>query len=248
MESSSYFTEFIQNIEILMKNKQYKKVRYLIQEELNHAYTPYHIEEKLKMYFVECNQFLDDTSNIKTSVPLDWKTEFNKGIENKLAMLEFLKEQNIRNYMDDILEVLNAESNPMIQSFIIVLLCEQQISVPITVDRKGFEITFIPSYVQLPNENENILMIKNEIANMYESCDPIFVKKCFHAIDLEALLMLPLEINEDEIYSYVYAIVTFVANEVTNKKEILDILEQKKLAQTGSFELLLNTLEYNNKY
>ena len=107
------------------------------------------------------------------------------------------------------------------------------------MDYDGLEICFSPSFVELPQEQENFIEAVKIVQSYYENENPTFLQMCVETMMKEMYFRLPFALSEDEIYPFIYAVLLYVYKANEDKAGFEAMIHEKNLANYTGYDLLL---------
>lgn len=236
-----YYTEKINEIKKLINNQEYDEALIILKSELSMPYIPMDCEKIFNDLLQEVNSYRDE-KNINRRCIYDKEQVLqllNGELSDAYIAIEFLKESNIRNYLDVVEAYLSVNPDKMIRAALIEILVDQQIHDEINLDYDGMEVRFIPSYVEKPFESDNGLKCVSIIENWFINDNPSFMKLCIETLFLELSYLLPFQVDEDEIMMVCKAVVKYVYKASNDEEQFYQFESEKKLANYGDYDLLL---------
>lgn len=202
-------------------------------------YVPLEYEDTLTQMYLECRHELH-VDNVQKKYSEDDIASLLKGsIDEAFSAVSILKESNIRRHLDEIDVYLSNNPHYLIRSLLVEALYEQDIHDEVHLDYEGMDVTFIPSYVELPQEQEYFVEAVKMVHEFYENDNPTFLMQCLECMMKEAYFRLPFALSEDEVKPFVYAILEYVYRAYGQFNEFKTFIHEKRLANCGGYELLL---------
>lgn len=232
---SNYYSECLDKVERLIAKGEFEEASKIIDEELKMIYIPQEFEEKMKDF----RKQIQPVSQKKQLSDEQIEAYLRKDEFFQLLAIKELSQRNLRQYLDLAQEILTKSQSKIVKISMIECLVEQQITDEMNLCLDGFEISFIPSALTLPNESDAIDSSLEYLKQWLENENPTFYELCREALIQEAYLHLPFEIDESESEALAYAIVMYVSERMDCKDFMKKTLYEKNASQNGNFELLL---------
>lgn len=236
---NDFYRELIDEIECLIADECFNEARNKIDRELKMPYVPRDVEEHL----IKLRKNILCDSDVKTKLVDMDEAKLLEGLSgdlnDALMMVEFLKNHNIRNYLNAITSYLSHKPNPNVRAMLISLLVNQQVSDEITLDYDGMEVTFVPSYVDLGEDSDGLMECYDILDEWLLSDNPTLCKMCKDVVTLEYQYRLPFDISDDEVLLVCKAALKYVCELNDDIAYFNGLSEEKKLANIGDYVLLL---------
>lgn len=164
--------------------------------------------------------------------------------EQQFLAVHFLKQFNLRDYLDVIQMYLKLEHrDPFSISELIEACIEQQIMDELTMIRDDMEISFIPHYLEMPQEQDGFQVAKTQLNVWFEQNEPDFAHMCQDVLMMEAKLQLPLMWEEADGKLVALSIAKYVYKAWDRMEEWEDLLENEHLQGAKLFDLMIETIE-----
>lgn len=232
------YQEIIQEIQSLIASKNEKQARSRILEELSMPYIPQEVEAKL-------NELLDEVGipeSGKVQLSDEQLEEWLLGNDAKrqIAAVTQLQNANLRNYTALIQQMFDTHHDLTLESLLISMMIEQQINESFHLEREGFDIEFVPAVLEYPLESDGVHKAIDLLRDWYENDNPSFLNLCLDILAKECYLMLPMTLDEEDSLDLCLAIIHYVYRANGAEDEFYCFIAEKELAQTYSYELLLN--------
>ena len=158
----------------------------------------------------------------------------------EIAALNQLQKANLRNYTELIQQVFDTHHDLTMESLLISMMIEQQINESFHLTRDGLDIEFVPAALEYPLESEGVIKAVELLREWYENDNPSFLNLCLDILAKECYLMLPMAVDEEDSLDLCLAVVHYVYQANGAEDEFKCFIAEKELAQTYSYELLLN--------
>lgn len=234
-----YYEKLLKDINENMQMNQYEKAMDLLAEEFRMPYIPKEYEERLIPLYNECKSELNASKVEHKYGEDDIATLLNGSIDQAFQAVELLKASNVRKHIDEVEAYLSNEPHFLIRSLLIECLVEQEIRDEIKINYDGLEITIIPSYVEMPNEQDAFVKAVKQVQDYYENDNPTFLMMCVECMIKEMFFKLPFPLADDEINYFIYAILMYVYQANDDKEGFKVFIHEKNLANYGGYDLLL---------
>ncbi len=242
-----YYIEIIKEIELLISNNELEEAFSLVEEELLMPYIPKESEDKLVSLYNDLKPRLQ-ASKPRTQVVYDEEglvRLLNGSLAEGLLAYEFLKEQNIRKYLELISNYLSDNPHYLLKALFIELIIEQEISDPIKVKHKDMEVEFIPTYIESAMEADGAIMCADILVKYFENENPSFLQMCIDSLVKEAFYRLPENIDEDEALGLALGIIRYVFKANNDTEHYNEFIMSNKLDKVLVIDLLLE--EYDSQ-
>lgn len=234
------YQEILAEIDQQIEQGKWQEAYMKILHELSMPYIPSDVET----YLLELKKEYEVTENLKKQNRMLSEEEvldYLKGdLSHQMMAIAQLSQRNLRNYLVVLQEILDNQPHILLQSVIIEALINQQIHESITIEQDGLQITFEPCTIEEPLKSDGALASIALLQAWFENENPSFLAMCIDCLVKECYLRLPINVEEDESEALCLAIAAYVFRANGAEDELNCFIRQKGLAQTGSFELLLN--------
>ena len=232
------YQDILNEIQTLITSGEVKQARSRILEELNMPYVPHDVENEL-------NKLLNGVGlpEAKKVLLSDEQLEqwlLGNNPQRQVAALNQLQNSNLRNYTALIQQAFDTQCDLAMQSLLISMMIEQQINESFHVERNGFAIEFVPAVIEYPLECEGVIQAVEQLREWYENENPSFLNLCLDVLAKECYLMLPMSVDETDSLALCLAVIQYVYQANGAQDEFKCFIAEKELAQTYSYELLLN--------
>lgn len=198
----NYYDELIENIDKYIKDKDYDHAKSLILNELNLAYVPRDIEEKLNIYL---SQIKEATYALKSLTDEDINSYLKESKEKQLIACDELGKRNLRDYIDVCNDYLKSDGFANAKALLIDSLIRQEINYDFEYVNNSSLLVFNPSNLKVIEETDGFIKSKTKLEENYMK-DPSKIQMGLELLYKEALLSLPQEIEgdtADKIISYI---------------------------------------------
>ena len=189
----NYYNELIENIDKYIKEKDYDQAKSLILNELNLAYVPRDIENKLNNYL---STIKEATYALKSLTDEDISAYLKASYEKQLIACDELGKRNLRDYIDVCNNYLKSNGFKNAKALLIDSLIRQEINYAFEYVNDSSLLTFNPSKLKVIEETDGFINAKTKLEENYMK-DPSKVQMGLELLYKEALLSLPAEISED---------------------------------------------------
>ena len=157
MYVEDFYPNFINEVNTLMENKNYKEAMKLLDEEFIMPYIPKEYEEKMIAMYNTCRHELNALRKEKKYDEDDIEELLAGGIDEACQAVEILKKSNVRNHLETIENYLKDRPHFLSRTLVIEVLIEQDINNEIEMNYDGLDVTFIPVYAQLPQDQDTFV-------------------------------------------------------------------------------------------
>lgn len=188
----SYYQEILNKINEL-KDKDPLSAYSYIQEELRMPYIEAEILEQLLVFEKE----------VKGNLPRHEKTiQLSEVLYNDqfLMGMEYLRNCNIRNELEEVEQFLCSEESNIKKGLLILVLIDQGVYQELKMKKDGLDIEFSPNQIEMPNENEVIISMFQQIEKDFMQY-PSLKNACIDELSQKAIENLPFSYEESEIDS-----------------------------------------------
>lgn len=189
----NYYDELIENIDKYIKEKDYDQAKTLILNELNLAYVPRDIEDKLNNYL---STIKEATYALKSLTDEDISAYLKASYEKQLIACDELGKRNLRDYIDVCNNYLKSNGFKNAKALLIDSLIRQEINYAFEYVNDSSLLVFNPSKLKVIEETDGFISAKAKLEENYMK-DPSKVQMGLELLYKEALLSLPAEISED---------------------------------------------------
>ena len=234
-----FYHELLTKVNTCIEAKNYKEAMELLEEEFLMPYIPKEYEEKMIPLYNLCRHELNALKKEKKYDEEDIETLLFGGIDEACQAVEILKKSNIRNHIDVIESYLKDRPHFLIRTLLVEALIEQEVKDEIEMNYDGLEISFIPAFVELPWHQDAFVEAVKIVQSYYENENPTFLQMCVESMIKERYFALPFALSEDEIYSFIYAILLYVYKANEDKEGFETMIREKNLANYAGYDLLL---------
>lgn len=234
-----FYETLLQDIKQYMQNEDYQNALALLEEEFKMPYIPKEIEEQLLPLYQECRHEIKAQKMAHKYDETDIEELLNGSIDEAFQAVELLKKSNIRRHLQIVENYLSKEPHFLIRSQLIECLVEQNINETIHIQYDGLELSVIPSYIELPANQDALTLAVKQVQEYYENDDPTFYVMCVESMLKELYLKLPFSLSEEEVNYFVYAILLYVYQAFDDKEGFKAFIHEKKLANYSGYDLLL---------
>lgn len=189
----NYYDELIENIDKYIKEKDYDQAKSLILNELNLAYVPRDIEDKLNNYL---STIKEATYALKSLTDEDISAYLKASYEKQLIACDELGKRNLRDYIDVCNNYLKSNGFKNAKALLIDSLIRQEINYAFEYVNDSSLLAFNPSKLKVIEETDGFIYAKAKLEENYMK-DPSKVQMGLELLYKQALLSLPAEISED---------------------------------------------------
>ncbi len=199
--------EIKKQIDQHMKLKKYKLALPLIESELAQPYLPPGFAEIYHDYKKEIGaQQPVAKKHIEPEQCFDMMIQ---GI-HPLVALSHLEQVPLVLYQKQIQHVFDCVDDQLIIGLLIQLCVQQQLTATFTLSKQGQRMEFMPMYVMSVEQSDGYVAIDALIKEVFENDNPSLMLMCQSLLMQEALLHLPLNLEEDDCDPYGFAIIKHV--------------------------------------
>lgn len=236
----SYYEDILKKAAQYMSEEAWETAFHIVEEELSMPYIPKPYEERLIELYNTCRAQLRQQKALRTYSEEEIGELLRGSLEEQLLAVEQLKKSNIRNHLEEIRTYFLDEPHYLVRSCLMEALMEQNISDEFTTEIDGLEVTFIPCFIELPQESDGVEQAVSYLREWFENDEPTFMTLCVESLIKEAYLRLPFTIDAAEGFAMAVAIACYVFRAVGDQERLSAFLDEKGLAQSHGYELLLN--------
>lgn len=199
----NYYDELIENIDKLIKERDYDQAKSLIENELNLPYIPRDIEERLNNYLCEIKA---STNGLKLLTDDDLVAYLHSNSQKQLIAINELGKRNLRDYIDICYKYLKGNGHQNAKALLIDSLIRQEINYEFAYVNNGSFMSFNPINLKVIEETHGFKLASQELDRYYYK-DPSKNHMAIELLYKEALLSLPNQIDGDlvseNIISYI---------------------------------------------
>ena len=200
-----YYDELFENLDFYIRNKDFKKAKEVLDNELSMPYVPSDVLEKLKKYI----DFIPK-DNVKFSLNDDEIFDYLKQDEEKqLIAVECLNKKNLRDYIDICNEYLKSNGFLNAKVLLIDSLIKQDIGDDISYINNGIEYTFIPKFIMPVEQSDGYITAIKHLNDLFMK-EPSMLEMAKSLVYKECLLALPINLDDVEgellaknVYEYI---------------------------------------------
>lgn len=193
----SYYLEIKEKIEHLIEQSQYQQALDLVNTELSMPYIPQEFLTDLKNFEQICKSELNEgvSSAISFDVISDWLFDVDP-IKVESALIA-LNEVNLRNYVNEIENLLVHHPDKLVNSMILLACMNQQIDYDFKFNKFGLDYEVNPLYVEHPLESDGYLLAKERLSDLSFK-EPSLAELLSQLLVQEVIVALPNSYDELE--------------------------------------------------
>ena len=189
----NYYEETLLKIKEKIDKNELQEAIKLIENELDAPYLPKDFEEEIKRIYGEIRP-----ANSAFSISEDDIGSFLRDSKEKqLLAVDWLNKQNLRNYIYLCNEYLTSDAYINAKVLLVDSLIRQEIGEEIRMENEGMEYEFIPKYLLPVEESDGFLSGSRYINEVYMK-EPSKIRIALDLLYKEAILSLPLNLDEEE--------------------------------------------------
>ena len=234
------YSEILAEIHQLISEGKANEALAKINNECAMPYIPFEVETALLEMKKTVSAQIELNKNYRVLSDEEIRNYLQGNINQQMSAVVQLSERNVRSYLELIQDILTNNPPILLRAMIIELLISQQIRENVVVYIDGMEITFDPSLIEQPMESDGAVASLELLKEWFENENPSFLAMCCECLVRECYLRLPFNIDEDESEALSLAIIAYVFKANNAEDELNSFIQQKSLANIGSFELLLD--------
>lgn len=188
----------------------------------------------------------DEVKKPTISVTEDTLEDFLNGdYAQQVKAVQFLINSNLRNYID-ILEMFFMKENchPMLLSDVLEACIDQQIMHEFKINKNGYEMYFIPHYLEMPNDQDGVQEALEYLSRWFKTKEPIFYQMCEEMLLQEAYLQLPLMWEEGDGLEVALSIAKYVYQSWDRMNEFDLLCEKEDVKGIKLLDLMVETIEF----
>ncbi len=205
-----------------------KKITQHIEKNPFHAMSL--IEEELSMPYIE-KEFYQQLQTLKSQAqshlpPIQKQQDVHDLLfcdETIMAGLDYLRNANIRQYMDIVEKFLTSDVDEYYKGILIMILIDQNYYEEVKMTKENFDIQFHPNQIDLPFMNDTIIALHEKITQKLMQY-PQYASACIDLMYETAIRNLPFSYEMSEInqlYSEIIEKVLTIYDEKTLMKRLL---------------------------
>ena len=236
----TYYEDILNKVEQLIAENDIQNAFCILEEELSMPYIPKAYEDRLISLYNDCRSQINESRKARSYGEEEIGELLHGSLEEQFLAVEQLKKSNIRNHLDEIRSYLKGNTHYFVRSCLIEAMMEQNISEEFTTEMDGLEVTFTPCFVEMLQESDGVEKAVSYLQEWFESDNPTFTMMCVESLIKEAYLRLPFTIEEDEAFDLAVDIACYVFKANEDKEGLMAFLNEKGLAQSYGYELLLS--------
>ena len=234
-----FYHEFLNRVHTFIKEENYEEAKKLLDEEFIMPYIPKEVESEMIELYNLCTHELNAKKKHKKYDEEDIESLLQGSFEEACQAVEILKKSNLRSHLELVENYLKKEPHFLIRTLLIEALVEQQIHEEIQLYFDGLDVVFTPTYVELPQEQDALIEAIKKVQSFYENDNPTFLMMCVETMMKEMYFKMPFPLSEDEIDSFIYAVLLYVYKANDDKQGFIDMIHEKNLANCTGYDLLL---------
>jgi len=222
--------EVLSKIEGLFTANQYSEALLLINTELSVPYVEKSFKNILeqKKEQLETILMLNQVDAPKLLSHDDVYRYLFESKEYSELVITFLYKSNIRDYLDMVQKYLLWDDKSKIIASLLIHICiEQQIMDELKMTKNDLEISFIPHYLELPDESIGYQLVVKHFEKWFGNEEVNLVYMCNEVLKEETLLMLPFALEEDESLLVALAIAGYVLKAWSREVEFMEMLAKE---------------------
>lgn len=193
----SYYLEIKEKIEHLIDQSDYQQALDLVKTELSMPYIPQDFISDLKNFEQICKAELNEgvSSALSFDVISDWLFDVDP-IKVETALIA-LNEVNLRNYVNEIENLLVHHPDKLVNSMILLACMNQQIDYDFKFNKFGLDYEVNPLYVEHPLESDGYLLAKERLSDLSFK-EPSLAELLSQLLVQEVIVALPNSYDELE--------------------------------------------------
>ncbi len=239
----NYYEELSRQVKEYIEEESYEQAKQLLEAEFAMPYIPSAVEQTLQELYQICCSELKAMHKQKKYDEEDIEKLLFANVEQGVQAVELIRNANIRKYLSIIETYLKDTPHFLIRSLLIECLIEQQVSDEIAINFDGLEVSFIPTYCELPQDQDAFIEAVKQVQTYYENENPTFLAMCIQCMMKEMYFKMPFSLGKDEVKCFIYAILEYVYKANQDEEGFNAFILEKNLAKYGGYTLLL--YEYN---
>jgi tetratricopeptide (TPR) repeat protein len=232
----------------LMQLKEFKQVeKIILTMKQNRIIPPEHLERFNRLQMLNSNvaevqerqeqfehPFEDDGANFEDTMEVEVFLNLSK--EEQLMILHQFGDRNVRPYTMQLMDIIKHEkTHPFIQSLILILFMEQDISASIYVTKFGVTKLVNPKDLPLPIGTHKVYAVTQKLQEHFEQ-QPTTLELVQTLVSKHAIVMYPFDYLDYEVEDIVGAYIDYVramfGEEIEAKSEIQQFIESlEKLSE-----------------
>lgn len=228
----NYYQSLLNDIDILIKSKDYIKAKKLIDDELSMAYIPQDVNKQLHDYL----DMLPIDSHVQSVGIVEIENWlFGNDYLLSIEAINYLNDLNLNNFLDKISEWLLRLKDRYLIGLIIMILMKQNIDFTFKLERDDLEIEFNPFYLEFPHESDAYSLISQKLIDICGH-DTNLLKVALDNLVLEVVMLLPFNIDIAEVDLYLNALI-FEVYRLFDKQDEYQLLLDKNLISRSMITL-----------
>ena len=203
----NYYDEILDKINSLIENKEFDEAKRIILNELDMPYIPLEIDNKLKLALdeVKFNSMIINNSLSDEDIV----SYLNQDENHQLLAVNELNKRNLREYKNIVNDYLLSNGFKNGKVLLIDSMINQEINDEFKYKDNDIEYIFNPSKIKPITKNESYLLCLNKLNDIYMK-EPSLLIMANQLLYKEAILMLPKELNDNDIESLIDKITVFI--------------------------------------
>ena len=241
---NSYYQSFFEEIKKRIERNQYQEAYDMIHQEIALPYVPKDCLELLETYREMCLDHLcSSTSSMNTEKVVNW---IHGSLSQQENAIPYLRSLNLRQYLDEVQDLLNSKISQQRKGELIEYLMEQKIDVAFTMEKDGLLIQFVPSVILSQDEDLVIQEVMQYFETWFSNEDPSFQAFCLSLMEQEVILRRPFDFTEEEPLPLAKAIVRLVAQAMMRMDEYQCFVQAHQLDKVPDLVLCIEEKENSN--
>lgn len=204
----NYYDEILDMINSLLEAKEYDEAKRIILNELDMPYVPLDIETKLKMALDEIKHDSIVNNNLSDE---DIASYLYQDENHQLLAINELNKRNLREYKSLVNEYLSSNGFKNAKVLLIDSLINQEINDEFNYKDNDVEYTFNPSNIKPIVDNDSYLVCLSKLNDIYMK-EPSLLIMANQLLYKEAIMMLPKQLNNEDIDVLVVKITDFITS------------------------------------
>lgn len=202
----NYYDELIDNLNQLINDHDYEKAKAILLNELDLAYVPRDIEEKLYEYLSIIKSVTNSLKSLSDEEIVDYLYKDNN---HQLLAIEELNKRNIRDYLDICFKYLKSNGFKNAKVLLIDSLIRQEIDYEFEFVDDNKSINFNPKHLKVIELTDGFISCNKMLNDTYMK-EPSKLQIGMELLYKECLLYLPKQANNAEGEILVSKIINYI--------------------------------------
>ncbi|MBV7506019.1 tetratricopeptide repeat protein [Bacillus sp. sid0103] len=232
------YQEIVSTVEALLDEKEIPPDKY------DHFITILQFSRRM----AENRQLQRDEIEPEETPPLQELNLFaNENLNEQLLLVSSLAEKNIRPYLAEIADYLEAEAgHPFLKTILLTLLKEQEIDSELSIKKFGMEMKVIPTQLPEVREAPRMKEVKAQVESRLESNNPGLFENTSGMVERNFFMSYPFELEPQSTHAWAAAF-HHLAQDYLGMNTRIDLLSSEYGASVTEIEEAMAKIEQIEK-